>query len=61
MALQHGSVRGFAREPKLASFLHDMRRVVHARQETRNGGSRAVSSDFVKLSTRWLRHPRVSV
>jgi hypothetical protein len=48
MALRHGSVRRFAREAKLASFFHDMRRVVHARQETRNGGSRAVSSDFVK-------------
>jgi hypothetical protein len=47
MALQRRSVRGFPREPKLATFFHDMRRVVHARQETRNGGSRAVSSDFV--------------
>jgi hypothetical protein len=39
---------GFATHRKLASFTGDMRRVVHARQKVRNGGSRAVFSDFVK-------------
>jgi molybdate transport system substrate-binding protein len=53
--------RGFAGNRKLASFLarHAARRARAA--GTRNGGSRAVSSDFMKQSLRWLRHRRLGV